>query len=221
LESSTDVQITEMRLFTRALILNFINQGRGCMMIPTGGVDSRGIKTSLAPFTTPEAFNDYVRIAEPMPEYLMKKGAPGTLPPYVIPIKAGEGADKEGDLDASSDAFDAAYRDLKARTGNQPILRNIGYDNLEAGYARFPDKLLNEVGDAIAQTRSHGDLTMGLARPNLSILGKVLAMVDWHIKLSKQDQVLLLQGIKPHTSIYAADCDVSKGYPEMKLTLLT
>ncbi|MDA4113543.1 MAG: hypothetical protein OK474_05830 [Thaumarchaeota archaeon] len=221
LESSNEVQLTEIRLFTRALILNFINQGRGCVMIPSGGGDSKGIKASLSPFTTPEAFNAYVRISEPVPEYLTKKGSPQTLPPYIIPIKAGEGAEKEGDLDASSNAFEVAYNKLKERTGNQPILRNIGYDNLEASYARFPEKLLNEVGDAIAQTRSRGDLSMGLARPNLSILGKVLSMVDWHIKLSKKDEVLLLQGIKPHTNIYAADCDISKGYPQMKLTLLT
>ena len=174
-------------------------------------MDSRGIKASLAPFDDPQAFDDCVRISESMPEYMMKRGALEVMPPYIIPIRSGEGADKEEDLDTSSNAFDAAYRELKAQTGNQPVLRNIGYDNLEASYARFPDKLLNEVGDAIAQTRSCGDITMGLARPNLSILSKVLSMVDWHIKLSKQDQVLLLQGIKPHTSIYAADCDVSQG----------
>jgi hypothetical protein len=80
---------------------------------------------------------------------------------------------------------------------------------------------LNEVGTAIAQNRSAGDLTMALARPNLSILGNVIAMVDWHIKLSKKDGVLLLQGLKPYTNVYAVDCDVSLGYPVMTLTILT
>ena len=45
-------------------------------------------------------------------------------------------------------------------------------------------------------------------------------MVDWHIKLSKEDGVVLLQGIKPFTNIYAVDCDVSLGYPVMKLRVL-
>jgi KaiC/GvpD/RAD55 family RecA-like ATPase len=218
-EVATDVQISEMRLLTRAISLNFINQGRGTMIVPTGGIDSKGIKDGWRPYTTEDEFDRLVRIQEPVPS-LRVKGPAKTLPPYMIPIMLAEGARGEKEIDDSSESFDAAYVDLKARTGQQPVLRNIGYDNLEASYARFPEKLLNEIGTAIVQTRTRGDLTMGLARPNLSLLPKVLAMVDWHIRLTKKDGLLMLQGVKPYTNVYAVDCDVSSGSPVMKLTIL-
>jgi hypothetical protein len=199
--------------------LNFINQGRGTMIVPTGGIDSKGIKDGWRPYTTEDEFDRLVRIQEPVPS-LRVKGPAKTLPPYMIPIMLAEGARGEKEIDDSSESFDAAYVDLKARTGQQPVLRNIGYDNLEASYARFPEKLLNEIGTAIVQTRTRGDLTMGLARPNLSLLPKVLAMVDWHIRLTKKDGLLMLQGVKPYTNVYAVDCDVSSGSPVMKLTIL-
>jgi hypothetical protein len=61
---------------------------------------------------------------------------------------------------------------------------------------------------------------MGLARPNLSLLPKVLSMVDWHIKFTKKDGLLMLQGVKPYTNLYAVDSDASSGYPVMNLTIL-
>jgi KaiC/GvpD/RAD55 family RecA-like ATPase len=218
-EIATDVQINEIRLITRSMMLNFISQGRGVMIVPTGGVDGKSIKAAMRPYTTDEAFDNHVRIQEPVPAWGTKESE-RSLPPYMIPVKLALGAGDEKEIDASAASFEAAYSELKARTGNQPVLRNLGYDNLEATYARFPEKLLNEVGTSISQTRLRGDLTMGLARPDVSVLGELLSMVDWHIKLSKKNGVLLLQGIKPYTNIYAVDCDVSRGYPVMKLTVL-
>ncbi len=219
LEVATDVQISEMRLLTKAISLNFINQGRGTMIVPTGGIDSREIREGWTPYTTEQEFDSLVRIQEPVP-YVKPKASGKPYPPYLVPVMLAEGSGGEQAIDVSSQSFDAAYDALKARTGGQPILRNIGYDNLEASYARFPEKLLNEIGTAIVQTKTRGDLTMGLARPNISLLPKVLAMVDWHIRLTKKDGLLMLQGVKPYTNLYAVDCDVSQGVPMMKLTIL-
>jgi len=218
-ELATDVQISEMRLITRAISLNFINQGRGTMIVPTGGVDSKGIKEAWSPYTTEKEFDSYVRIQEPVPGLRLKESEKAKHP-YSVPVMLAEGARDEKDIDVSSESFDSAYDDLKARTHGQPILRNIGYDNLEASYARFPEKLLNEIGTAIVQTRSRGDLTMGIAKPNFFILPKVLAMVDLHVRLWKKDGVVLLQGVKPYTNIYSVDSDVTLGYPVMKLSIM-
>jgi KaiC/GvpD/RAD55 family RecA-like ATPase len=216
-EASADVTVAEVRLITRGLVLNFIAQKRGAMIVPPGGVDSRELKAAIGPYTTKEAFDNYLRIHEQVEADLAR----ASVPPYVVPITYDEGAGSEKELSVSSDAFFSSYKQLKARTGNQPILRSIAYDTLESSYARFPDKLLNEVGVAMMRTKSAGDLTVGIGRPTVSILAKVLGMVDWHLKLSKIDGVLLVQGVKPYTNIYAADCDISKGYPVMTLKILT
>jgi KaiC/GvpD/RAD55 family RecA-like ATPase len=218
-EVSQDVTVSEVRLLSVPLTLNFINQGRGAMVIPMGGVDSKQMKNAFSRYTTNEAFNKYMRISEQV-ERKSNGAASGSAPPYVVPIDYGEGSGDENDLTDNSDRFLVAYKEMKEKTGGQPVLRSISYETLDTSYARFPDKLLNEIGLAIVRTRAAGDLTVGFARPTVSILNKVLATVDWHIKLWKQDAVLLVQGVKPYTNIYAADCDVSKGYPIMSLKIM-
>ena len=220
LEVASNVLVSEMQLITRSISLNFISQKRGAMLIPAGGVDSRQLKASFGPYVPEGVFDKYVRISEQFEAHPHAQ-AHSRPPPYVVPITYGEGAGTEDALTKSSDAFLSAYRLLKSSTRDQPILRSIAYDNLETSYARFPDKLLNEVGLSMMRTRSAGDLTLGVGRGTVSILPKIVGMVDWHIKLTKTHEVLLVQGIKPYTNIYAADCDVSKGYPVMTLKALT
>ncbi|MDA4113413.1 MAG: hypothetical protein OK474_05135 [Thaumarchaeota archaeon] len=219
-ETANDVLIREFRLLIRSLILNFINQRRGVMIVPIAGVDSSDIKAYVGPYTTTRIFNSLVRIQEGIESDGSAPGS-GPCPPYVIPIRYGEDTGREAELETGSGQFHTEYRKLKARSGNGPVMRYIGYDNLEAIYARYPEKLLNEIGSSIMNTKSAGDVTIGIAKPSFSSLGRVLSMVDWHIMLSKKDDVLLVQGVKPHTNVYAADCDVSQGYPVMKLRLLT
>jgi hypothetical protein len=217
LESSNDVMIKELRLFTGALCLNFITQRRGVLVVPTGGVSAKEIKAAWGLYSKSEAFNSFVRISEPN----RPVGGSSRQPPYIIPTTFGQGAGDEAELEQSMSELQKAYRELRTKTRNQPVLRNIGYDSLETSYARHPDKLLNEVGLAISRTRAAGDVTLGLAKPSLGILDKIVGIVDWHLKLSKKNGVLMLQGVKPYTSLYAVDVDVSHGYPVTKLRILT
>ena len=107
-EIAADVQISEIRLITRSIMLNFINQGRGVVILPTGGVEGKSIKAAMRPYTTDEAFDSYVRIQEPVPAWETKESE-RSLPPYMVPVswlgsRGGEG------VDASTASFEAAYR---------------------------------------------------------------------------------------------------------------
>ena len=79
-EMATDVQTSEMRLVTRAISLNFINQGRGTMIVPTGGVDGRGIKEAWSPYTTEKEFDSYVSYQEPVPGLKKERVREGEAP---------------------------------------------------------------------------------------------------------------------------------------------
>ncbi len=218
LEIANDVTVAEMRMVSRGIALNFMSQRRGVMMIPMPGVDGRNIKQSFGPYVSSETFDRYMRISQQV------EGDPssaGPRPPYVIPIEYGEGARGEETLVANSEAFRKAELELASATNNAPIARIVSYENLDSSYARFEDRLLNEIGLAMVRTRTSGNLTLGTGRPSVSFLQKVIGMVDWHIKLTKEDDVLLLQGVKPHTNLYAADCDISNGYPVLTLRTLT
>ncbi len=218
LESAIEVTIKELRLFTRSLALNFISQKRGVIVVPTEGVSASEVKRYWSPFLAKELFSKYVRIQE---QQEPGKRASSRMPPYMVPSIFQEGAGDEEELAKSSETFYSAYKELKSRTRNQPVLRNMGYDSLEASYARFPDRLLNEVGQAVARTRVSGDITLGIAKPTFGLLGKVLGMVDWHFRLTKKYGLLMFQGVKPYTNLYSVDCDVSSGRPVLKLSILT
>jgi hypothetical protein len=138
----------------------------------------------------------------------------------VVPLPYEAGLRTAAEVGHGFEAFTAAYMQLKADTANQPVVRLIGYDSLEGLFARFPDALLSEVDYTVKRTRALGDLTVAVGRPGVSMMTKVLGMVDWHIKLSKMNDVLLLQGVKPHTNVYAVDCDSSRGYPVTSLSVL-
>ncbi|MGA2664656.1 MAG: ATPase domain-containing protein [Nitrososphaerales archaeon] len=217
LECSLDVTLLEMRLLTRGLALNFLNQRRGVIMVPTGGVDTGEVRRSYLPYTTKELFDGYMRISE---EQEQDRAKGGSHPPYVIPSIYAEGSGGEQELEESSATFYEAYTALKQKTKNQPVLRSIGYDMLESSYARFPERLFNEIGIEIARTKAAGNITIGLARPTLTLLDRVLGMVDWHIRLTKKNGLLMVQGVKPQTNVYGVECDISHGYPVMKLRVL-
>jgi KaiC/GvpD/RAD55 family RecA-like ATPase len=220
LEVSTEVRVAEVRLLTIGLMLNFINQQRGVMMLPALGVSSRALKAALGPYTTEQNFDGYFRVPELVePDFL--ESTIVEPPRYVIPTSSAEGTETEKDLTTDSNTYMEEYRRLKSQTGNLPILTSTAYESIESSFAKYPEKLMTELGRSMARVRSSGDLSLGIGRPTVTILSKVMGMVDWHLKLWKTDGVLLLQGVKPYTNVYAVDCDVSKGYPVMTLKTLT
>jgi hypothetical protein len=110
---------------------------------------------------------------------------------------------------------------LKALTDNKTTLRVVGYDNMESRYSEVLEKLYSEIAFAIMRTRASGDLTIGIARPTFSQLHKVLDMTDWHFKLSKKHDAVMLQGVKPQTPLFSVQCDSTDGYPRMRLVEIT
>jgi hypothetical protein len=125
------------------------------------------------------------------------------------------------EIDITVQKIFASLDDLKKVTGGKPLFRSIGYDTLETLYPTEPDKMFAAVGLAVMRTKSGEDLTYAIARPSLFIIDKLRDLVEWHFKMTKKNGLLMLQGIKPHTSLYAVECNISRGYPYMDLRILT
>ena len=214
LEVDTNVSLGEMRLFTHGMIMNFLSQKEGVLFLPAGGADAKEIVARIQPYLDGEALK-FLRIAEE----LKPEEAPSRqleVPPYVVLLKGGR-----NNIDVDSYALFDAVTELKRMTEGGPTLRIMGYDTMESKYAEIPDKLYNEIGFAVMRTKAAGDLTVGIARPTLGILPKVLDMVDWHLRLWRTDDTLIFQGVKPLTRPYAVQCDCSKGFPRAKLIEMT
>jgi KaiC/GvpD/RAD55 family RecA-like ATPase len=214
IQADTDVTIKETRLLTLGIAMNFISQKRGALLIPQAGAAAEQVEGMVKRYVGRELFNKFVKIAEELKVEELRSETV-TLPPHVVLLKGGR-----NNVDVDAFALYSVLTELKRISGNQPAYRDIGYDTLESKYADDPSKMFNEVGFAIMRTRAAGDLTVGIAKPSMEIINKVLDMVDWHFKMWKKDGVLLFQGIKPETNLYAVTSDNSKGYPQMVLTEL-
>jgi KaiC/GvpD/RAD55 family RecA-like ATPase len=214
LETATDVEVGDIRLISRATGLNFISQGRGAQIIPAAGLQAKDVLASIGPYVTPEVFNKYVRVTEEEKVRTLR-GDKGRVPPYVVQLKGSQG------IDSSIQQIFDSLDELKKTTGGKPIYRSVAYDKIESYYPDDPDKMFAEVGLAQMRTKSGGYLTYGIARPSLHILDKIRDLAEWHFLMTRKNGLLMLQGIKPHTPLYGANCNVSRGYPYMDLRILT
>ncbi|HKM50342.1 MAG TPA: hypothetical protein VJZ75_04105, partial [Candidatus Bathyarchaeia archaeon] len=89
---------------------------------------------------------------------------------------------------------------------------------LENLYARNIEKLSREIGHAIAQNRTFGNLTIATARPGLNITPNALNLVDLHLRLIERDGAVLFHGIKPRIGLHAVDVDNTSEQMSMRLT---
>ena len=214
LEADTSVSLEEIRLFTHGMTMNFLSQKHGVLFMPVGGADAQELANHIQPYLDSEAMR-FLRVAEE----LKAEEAPSRqikIPPYIVLMKGGR-----NNIDVDTYMLFDTDNELRRMTGDRPILRIMGYDTMESKYAEIPEKMYNEIGFAVMRTRAAGDLTIGIARPKLGILPKILDMVDWHLRLWRTDGTLMLQGVKPLTHPYAVQCDTSGGYPKAKLVEMT
>jgi KaiC/GvpD/RAD55 family RecA-like ATPase len=210
LEADTNVTLEEIKLLTQGIFMNFISQGRGVIFSTTGGEARDGVRKSFVPYLTGESVNRYLKVVEHNTSEVRKPDAPPPVPTSV-----------SDDLGYQSRMGDV-YAGLKKDTGDQPIFHWIGYDTLASSFSVIPDeKVVHQIGSNISENRRGKDLTIALARPSLRILDTISDIINWHLKLWKMNGVLIVQGVKPETHMYAVDTQVDLGYPVMCLTELT
>jgi len=207
-EVDSSVSTEELHLVTDGTVMNFLSQGHGVLYLPPSGSGAKDLVDHIRPYLKP----DDLKILR-VPEYSSPDNdtESNPIPEYVAIMKV-SGSENDSGLGF----FDKTLSELKRLTNNKTVLRVISYDVLENKYT----KLFNEIGLAIATTKSTGDITIGIARPSLSILPKLIDTVDHHFKISKFNGTLTIQGIKPETPLLAFRCDISKGFPEARLTAI-
>ena len=205
LEADTNVPLDAIRLFELPLALNFLSQGRGVCIMPSGGTDSKEVRELTVPYLEEGVFDKYARVYEEM------RPGKDQLKPYIALMRGGA-----TNLERDSAAWAQVQVGLRESTG-QPVLSLIGCDMLESRYAENPEKLFGEMGLMVLECRAQGNLSLAVARSGLRITQRMLNMVDIHLRLIERHGCILLLGVKPRVGIYAIDCDVSNGYPTLML----
>jgi KaiC/GvpD/RAD55 family RecA-like ATPase len=209
IEAGRSVTLEEARLLTDGTAMNFISQERSVIFRTSGGEPPEKIRSSLRPYLTEKGLDQYLRVVE------------YNKTPWDNPIPHDRDVTPAAEDLGYQSRIGGVYDELKKLTRSQPIFQLVSYDTLASSFSMVPEeKIARRIGSSIAENRNGQDLTIALARPSLKILDALVDMVNWHLKIWKENGVLLFQGIKPETHLYAADSCIDLGYPVMCLTEL-
>jgi KaiC/GvpD/RAD55 family RecA-like ATPase len=97
------------------------------------------------------------------------------------------------------------------------------------GVAWGLDSLLNRYGNHLIpvleqakfDTQNKRLLTVWMIKQGTNGIDKIAGMADYHFKIEEKGGVFIFHSLKPRTGLYIIEIDVSRGYPELKLSPVT
>jgi KaiC/GvpD/RAD55 family RecA-like ATPase len=203
LEVDEHISTLQYHLLAVPTCWNFVTHGRGVIIIPSAGVDANLIlKRSEEGGLTKDEVANLLRVC-------VKDDYGFKLEPYLVPFK-GECVSED------YKRYLEVEQELMERTG-QPILRVTGADTLISAYGL--KETVSFLRFDASKIRETGGLGILILKPGYRKLAKILASIaEVHLKITRECGIPIVYGIKPRTSFYAIEMDVSNGYAMPKLT---
>lgn len=188
-------------LMVGPLRASFITSKRGVIFLPPSGESmSRVTNFDHQYGVTAEEHRQLLRIAT-------------TLPEEETPMNLGL---DPGDIKMSQRIWREEASRLHRETG-QPILKIVYTDRLSKTWPEAQSRSFLDTESI--HTRNTGGLLVLLSRPGeeaTTLHASNLAHI--HLRLYNQRGVILMDGVKPQTPLYALEQDNSEGYPSLNLT---
>jgi KaiC/GvpD/RAD55 family RecA-like ATPase len=181
-------------------IINHINQGRGCVYIPSKGEDVARWKRLLTPFIGEEQFCKHVRSLEKYVNIIETK-------PFVVPCK-GKSID--------DDVAQLALERRKFKKQKEPVLSIVGLDSLEYKYGL--EESAKVMYEWTSDTKQQNDVDILITNRGQKLAGEIEPISNTHWKVMNVDGSIIFFGVLPKTEIYNFSVDVTKGYNNPRLT---
>jgi KaiC/GvpD/RAD55 family RecA-like ATPase len=178
---------------TNAAICNFLNNGNGALFLPVTGVDATQKRHLFDGYVDPKVDGESF--------WVIQYAKESKLEPYMIRV---EGRSLLEDWQTISEVA----RRFRQQTG-RPFLYMIGWDMLENTYGKAP--LQKFLSDFTINVRINKDLGIIIAKPGLSYIERLRYVCDIHLVLVEHKGSVVLYGVKPRTSAYFLDVDVTNG----------
>lgn len=206
IEVGSDISTWGFQAIVGPTVRKFINQKNWFVDIPCCGRNEEQLRRLQKDYVDKKNYDEYVRVFEVHTSTDKNSEIKGN----VIPLKA---ESIEEDLSKIKNFIS----DL-----DPPVLTIIGVDTLEFPYGmRSGDGLgvaIKELNRHITNTKTRGNVDIARIDPGLSMTQQLINMASTYLKLISFNRTILLYGIKPETGLYNVDIDISKGYPDLKLT---
>jgi len=188
-------------LIVGPLRASFINTQRGVMFLPPSGESVRRITD----------FDHQYGVTAQEQENLLRIAT--TLPEEETPMNLGL---DPGDIKMSQRIWREEASRLHRETG-QPILKIVYADRLSKTWQEGQSRSFLDTESM--RTRNTGGLLVLLSRPGEEATKQHASnLAHTHLRIHNQRGVMLMDGVKPQTPLYALDQDNSQGYPSLTLT---
>ncbi len=196
------------------IVLNFICQDKGALVISASDQYASAVTKYLSPHVNPEKFNKFFRI-------IGGAGVDYKLINGQISTEAENQNNYSKDLDKvlyNENPFNNVfmkwlqiYNNLKENFTKCVI--TIDYSFVELDYPNEP-LIQKSIIELSRRVRKFDDLLITVSRPNYRSLDVLKSISDIHIKLFEHNGAVMMAAIKPQLFFYNIQNDYGEGYPK-------
>jgi len=191
----------DITLLIRPIMLNFLMNGIGIFIIPTGGWAYHQIEQDLSRFVSLETLKSRIRYVD----YLASESR------------------FENIIPANKDAISLnqmLMRALMELSGmeNKPVLQIIGTDTIE--YIKGSENAIKDLFNTSNVLKSSKDIGLFVVRENQKLKDEIINISDYYISMKEIENVPFIYGTKPRTIYNALIVDKARGFPNVDLVPL-
>ncbi|HET9773611.1 MAG TPA: ATPase domain-containing protein [Nitrososphaeraceae archaeon] len=186
------------------LVLNFISQSYGALIISAWDQHISSVTRYITPFVNKKILNKYFKIIGR--ENVIKNDLKNSeSQPYIVP-------GIEVDFINTIKIWNKEYDELRSITDG--CLITVDFSFVEIQYQNELLDIQKAIVNFSSKIRSSNDLLIMVSRPTYKSLEVMKSVSDIHLKLMEFNGAVMLAAIKPQFFLYNIQTDPHAGYPK-------